>query len=340
MPASARPSDVLRALRRYLALVLLAALIGGAAAAAVSYRSQGEFTGTATYLVPPGELPGGDVVTPFDAERLARTYAVVIANDERLLRRLGRTLDRSTDGVGDRTTTTSLASSAAIRVQYRGDDRAEVRAYFDALTSELENRTPPTANVVPGSVRLLSVQDEIPQSGGGSWTAVLAGALCGLLVGGALATALDRSNPRVRTARDLREDRGPVVLDVDPGDGASLETLAHRMVADLPMGTDIAVLPATPAAQRGAERLAAELNRSAGSARWVSAPDGSGGERTAQQASRTLLVVAAGERSERVADRLSELHDVGVREVVLAVVSRRAAKAAPAPQPAASASSR
>ena len=340
MPAPARPSDVLRALRRYLALILLVAVLGGGAAAAVSYRSSAEFTGTATYLVPPGELPSGDVVTPFDAERLARTYAVVIANDERLLRRLGRTLDRSTDGVGDRTTTTSLPSSAAIRVQYRGDDRDEVRAYFEALTTELEDDTPPTANVIAGSVRLLSVQDEIPQSGGGSWTAALAGALAGLLLGGALATALHRSNPRVRSAGDLREDRGPVVLDVDPADPASLETLAHRMVSDLPMGADIAVLPATPVAQAGAERLAAELNRAAGSARWQTAPAGGSGERTAQQASRTLLVVAAGERSHRVAARLAELHDVGVREVVLAVVSRRAAKTGPAPQPAASASSR
>ena len=340
MPASARPSDVLRALRRFLALVLIVAVAGGAAAAALSYRSPAEFTGTATYLVPPGELPSGDVVTPFDAERLARTYAVVIANDERLLRRIGRTLDRSTDAVGDRTTTTSLASSAAVRVQYRGKDRDEVRAYFDVLTSELEDQTPPTLNIVPGSVRLLSVQEEIPQSGGGSWGAVLAGALCGLLVGAAVATALHRANPRVRAAGDLREDRGPVVLDVDPGDGASLETLAHRMVSDLPMGAGIAVLAATPAAQRGADRLAAELNRSARTARWLPAPSGTGGERTAQQASRTVLVVVSGERSERVAERLSELHDLGVREVVLAVLSRRAAAKAPAAEPAASAPSR
>ena len=336
MPTSARPHDVLRALRRYLALVVLAALIGGAAAAAVSYRSQAEFTGTATYLVPPGELPGGDVVTPFDAERLGRTYAVVIANDERLLRRLGRVLDRSTDAVGDRTTTTSLANSAAIRVQYRGDDRDEVRAYYDALTSELEDDTPPTANVVAGSVRLLRVEDEIPQSGGGSGTAALAGALCGLLVGGAAATALHRANPRVRTARDLREDRGPVVLDVDPTDAASLELLAHRMVSDLPMGAGIAVLASTPGAQGGAERLATELNRSAGSVRWTAAPAGVGGERTAQRANRTLLVVVAGERPEQVSARLSDLHDVGVREVVLAVIGRRAAAASPAPQSAAS----
>jgi capsular polysaccharide biosynthesis protein len=312
--------------------VLLCAVLGAAAAAALSYRSATEYTGTATYLVPPGKV-GSTVITPFDAERLGRVYAVVIANDRALLGRLADDVQRKADGVSERTTTTSLPNSAAVRVRYRGEDRKEVRAYFAALSEALEDSVPATTNVQPGTIRLLRVDDDIPRTGGGSWTAGLVGALCGLLIGAGIASYLHRANPRVRDARDLRDDRGPVVLDVDASQRDTVEALAYRVAVGAPSGSEIAVVGATAAADKPAEALTPQLaavdprwaasGEPAAAPRWVTGRFGSGAERLTQRAARTVLVVVEGDRLEAVAERLSELHDLGVREVVVAVTGRR-----------------
>jgi capsular polysaccharide biosynthesis protein len=338
VPAVARRSDILTALRRYFEIVLLSAALAAAAAAAVSYRSATAYTGTATYLVPPGKVESL-TINPFDAERLGRAYAVVIANDRLLLGVLGEKVKRSSDSVAERTTTISLANSSAIRVQYRGRDRDEVRTYFNALTDAVESPSPPTANLTAGTIRLLRVDDDIPKSGGGSWTAGLVGALCGLLIGSGIATSLHRANPRVRGARDLRDGRGPVVLDVDPAQRSTVEALAHRVADGVPPGSEIAVIGATDGAERRASALAPELatveslDQPGRAPRWVAAAFGAGAERLAQRAARTVLVVIEGQRPDAVAERLSELRDLGVHEVVVAVMGRKAvAMAAPEPR--------
>jgi hypothetical protein len=312
-------------------LVALATLLAGAAATALSYRSAAEYTGTATYLVPPGELSEGVVVTPFDAERLGRTYAVVIANDAALLEQVAEGVDRGVEQVAERTTTTSLPDSAAIRVQYRGSRAGEVRRYFTALTDVLEDDSPPTDNLVPGTVRLLRVQDEIQRTGGGSWTAGLAGAVAGLLLGLAAAVYLHRSRPTVRQAEDLREARGPFVIDVDWAARGTVEALAHRLLEELPAGADLAVVGATPQAQSQAEPLVDVLAslrthvapasaQPAQEARWTTAAFGGEAERAAQRADRTLLLVVEGDSPSEVAARLSDLQDLGVQDVLVAVL--------------------
>jgi hypothetical protein len=160
----------------------------------------------------------------------------------------------------------------------------------------------------------------------------LVGALAGLLIGSGLASYLHRSNPRVLGARDLRDDRGPVVLDVDPSQRSSVEALAHRVAVGAGQGSEIAVVGATAAAERHAEALAPQLATVDATPRWVAAHFGAGAERVAQRAARTVLVVVEGERPDVVSERLSELHDLGVREVVVAVTGRRSA-AGIAPDP-------
>ena len=341
MPAVARRSEILTGLRRYFEVVLLCAALAAAAAAAFSYRSPTEYTGTATFFVPSGHV-GDATIVPFDAERLGRVYTVVIVNDRALLNQLSNSVHRSADSISGRTTATSLPNSAAIRVQYRGSDRSEVRAYFDALTQAITSNPPTTVNIQPETIRLLRVDSDIPKTGGGTPAAGVVGALCGLLIGIGIASYLHQATPRVTDARDLREDRGPVVLDIDGSKRSTVEALAHRVAVGLPSGSDIAVVGLTPKTGRHAEKLAAHLasvppepgvgGASAGTAHWVPARFGEGAERLAQQAARTVLVVSSGARPALVADRLAELRDLGVDEVVVAVTGRKFLKAA-APEP-------
>lgn len=330
LPAPVR-STLGSASRRFLPLLLLSTALGGGAAAALSYNSDVEHTGTATYLVPPGKTDLG-VVTPYDAERIARTYAIVVANDASLLSALAGPVGRGADEVSDRTTTTSLPNSAAVRVTYRGDDRREVQVYFSALTEALESPTPPTRNVTPGTVRLLKVDDEIPTSGGGSWLAVVAGAVAGLVLGLAGAAYLDRAHPRVRRARDLRVAADVPTVDVDLGSGPSLAALAMRLLKDVSADDWIAVGAVSSDTRARADQLVTGLRAAttqlvadgallplAEQVQWVPAVLGEGGERAAQDARRTLLVARERERFEDIALRLSDLHDLGVEDFVVTV---------------------
>jgi hypothetical protein len=325
-------APLLVALRRYSTLVILCVVLGAGTAAGVSFRSDVAYTGSATFLVPVAAGTSTSV-TPYDAERIARTYAVVIAEDDRLLTALGHAVNRSSKEVSDRTSTVALPNSAAVRVSYRGVSRSEVRAYFNALTSLVQSASPPSGNITPGTLHLLNVDSDIPQSGGGSWVATLAGAIGGLLIGLGAANFLTRASPRVSGARELREAGGPVVLDVDLADRNSVAALAIRTVDDLPGGGWVAVVGATDTTQDVVEGLARTLTVTTGDlveegaldeactrTRWLAAEFGRGAERVAQDSDRTLLVVHRGDKLTDVAVRMSDLHDLGVTDVILAVV--------------------
>lgn len=331
-PTGVTRAPLLAAIRRYSTLVILCVVLGAGAAATVSFRSAVAYTGTATFLVPVATGTATSV-TPYDAERIARTYAVVVAEDDQLLTALGHGVNRSSQEVSNRTTTVALPNSAAVRVSYRGVSRSEVRAYFNALTSLVQSASPPSANITPGTLHLLNVDPNIPQSGGGSWVATLAGAVGGLLIGLGAANFLTRSAPRVTAARELRQVDGPVVLDVDLGDRNSVAALVIRTLDELPGGSWVAVVGATEAAAAKVEGLAGALGATASDlvgegsldeactrTRWIPAEFGRGAERVAQDSDRALLVVNRGDRLQDVAVRLSDLHDLGVLDVVLAVV--------------------
>jgi hypothetical protein len=325
-------APLLVALRRYSTLVILCVVLGAGAAAAASYRSAVAYTGSATFLVPVAAGTANSV-TPYDAERIARTYAVVIGEDDQLLTALGHGVNRSAKEVSERTSTVALPNSAAVRVSYRGVSRSEVRAYFNALTSLVQSASPPSANISPGTLHLLNVDSDISQSGGGSWVATLAGAVGGLLIGLGAANFLTRSSPRVSAARELRQPAGPVVLDVDLADPNSVAALTIRTLDDLPGGGWVAVVAATDTTRDKVEAIArtlgvtttelvaeGALDDACARTRWLAAEFGRGAERVAQDSDRTLLIVNRGDKLADVAMRMSDLHDLGVADVILAVV--------------------
>jgi hypothetical protein len=333
-------SGLVLSVRRFATLVVLAAILCAGAAAALSYRSAVSYAADATYLVPPGaSSTTTDALTPYDAERVARTYAVVLSEDEQLLEAVAEGMGQSRRHVADRVSAVALPNSSAVRVSYRADSRAEVRSFFAELTEQATTASPPTPNLRADTLTLLRSPDEIPASGGDWWIAAVAGALAGLLLGLGAASWLGRALPRVYTAADLRVADGPSVLDVDLGRDAAVDALAVRLIDGMPEGAWIAVLAATPESAATAEdlsgrlalavqRLIAEgtLHEATGAARWIPTALGAGGERTAQDAERTLLVVPRGTDLRTVAARMSDLRDLGAADVVVSVTrsSRRA----------------
>jgi hypothetical protein len=321
--------------RRFSTLVILCTIAGAGAGGLLSYASPPAYSGSGVYLVPPGTgAQGGDGLTPFDAERIARTYAVVIAEDEDLLDDLGQGVRRDADDVADRIQAVTLPSSSAIRVTYRGRTRAEVRTFFTTLTDAVEASTPPTENLRPDTVRLLQAPQDIERSGGGTPAAPIAGGLAGLLLGLAGAALLGRTDPRVADAADLREPGGPSVVDVDLADEGSVEALVMRALEGHRTGSRVAVVSTSERSRGQAEALAGrlddvmrrlitdgELPPKAGGTLWAAASLGGGrGERVAQDSARTVLVVPAGASLRDVAGRLADLRDLGVSDIVLSVV--------------------
>jgi hypothetical protein len=335
-----------QAVRRFSTLVILSAIVCAGVAAMLSFRSAVSYSGDGTYLVPPGSgASSSESLSPYDAERIARTYSVVLSQDEQLLGVLSKNLGRSRRDLATRVTAVALPNSSAVRVTYRGGSRYEVRRYFDVLTSVTAADTSPTPNLRPGTLRLLRTSDDIAQSGGGSWVATVAGGLAGLLLGLGAAGWLDRALPRVRSASDLREVDGPSALDVDPQDGHAVAALSIRLLEGLPEGAWLAVVSCDAASQGVTDELTSQLSTAVGqlvadgslsdaaaSHQWLPTCLGSGGERVAQESDRTLLVVAQGADLRQVAMCLSDLRDLGVTDVVLAVV-RSTAKPHRHPQP-------
>lgn len=227
----------------------------------------------------------------------------------------------------------TLPNSAAVRVTYRGATRFEVSSYFDALRDAVVSPTPATPNVAPGSLSLLSRDTNLPRSGGGSILAVVSGGLAGALLGAGVASYQRRVAPRVAAARELRDENGPPALDVDLNRPETGHAVARVLLDGLPQAGLVAVVASGPDGEAKAGALAALLQQQTGrlielgavdpayaDLRWQHLPRGSGAQRLAQDADRTVLAVRARAPLSEVSLRASELRDLGVSEVLLAVV--------------------
>ena len=337
-------SRVWDAVRRFSTLVILCTIAGAAVAGFLSYRQSSSYSADAFYLVPPGGGVTGQTgdVTPFDAERFARTYAVVIATDERLLDSLSSRVGRSRDSLEDRIRAVALPNSSAVRVTYVGATRDEVANFFDNLTA-LVQQAGVSPNLQPDTLRLLQEPTDYARTGGGTWVAPVAGGIAGLLLALAAATLLTRALPRVRTAEDARAAGGPSVVEADLTDDDSVAALAVRAVGRAKTATKSVAVVALDADGREqaaavADRLAdatqalvasGSLPVSAGTVGWTHGSLGDGrGERAAQDATRTVLLVPTGTAMSDLGMRVAALTDLGVADQIVAVVPRRTLRGA------------
>lgn len=325
---------------RFALLVAVCAAVGAAAAAAMSAASERTFSANGHYVVPPSTGQASpEALTPFDAERIARTYAVVLAEDEELLASLATTTGIDADDIADRVSAVALPNSSAVRVTYDGRTSSEVRSFFAALDDAITAPVPPTVNLRAGTLRELQAADEVIRSGGATPLAPIAGGLAGLLLGLGAASVLARGRPLVRRAEDLRGLDGPVAVDLRANDHYSVAAVAVRLLDDLPADGLLAVVTSPGDVAGRVESIAEQLRQATGTlvaeralpaertgVYWSSAvlsdvPGAGQGARVAQDADRTLLLVAADTPLRGVASTVADLRDLGVSDVVVAVVA-------------------
>ncbi|WP_432486198.1 hypothetical protein [Kineococcus esterisolvens] len=327
-----------KALRRFWLVAVLAAVVSGLAAyAAVGSVSRTTYVANALYIVPtapatadgetsaPTTLP----TSPYDAERLAQNYALVLGEDAQLLDGLAATLGVTRSHLLARVVVENVPSSAAIRVTYTGDSAAEVENYFTALTDLLNA---PQPNIPQGNLRALSLPNDTTEQAGLAPLAPVIAVVVGLLVGVGGALLLERMDSRLRTASDLRRVVPWPVFDLTRGQrSARVQTVVLRILSESP--TRHVAVATVPGGSAGAVDALVHEVRSASLAVFSAERRGSSpypnwhpvgelgtdgaAERRALEGDAVLLVVGSGARARDVETAVSSLHDVGVESVVV-----------------------
>lgn len=344
------------ALRRFWPVALLAALASGLVSSWLVERvSQTTYTADATYVVPvapepvepaPGE-PAPPVSTlptsPFDAERLAKTYTLILAEDQQLLQGLSQATGVPVVDLRENVVAENVPSSAAVRVTYTSTDPADVEAYFTALHSSLST-TSLTPNIPVGNLQALRLPTGTVVSAGLAPLAPVVALVVGLLIGLGGAVLLERLDGRVRTSGDLRALATWPVFSLENGaEQSRLETVVLRTLGSGSSVREVAVatvdgpakdadadavemLSRTDAALRRSGRLLADTPVS-----WrpVGALTTDGrAERGALDAGAVVLFVTRGARLKDTTSAVRSLQDIGAGSVVVLLDERRTGRRA------------
>lgn len=335
--SASRSTDVAlgSALRRYWWVVLATVVLSGLAAFLVVPGGGATYTASGSYIVPAAGQSPTSQRSPYDAERLAGTYAVVLVEDQQLLLALSEQMGVDLPVLRDRMTAVTLPSSSAVRVTYGGPDDSEVLRFFDVLTQAVTEPTAVSPNIIEGTLRPLRLPTTTISEGATSGVVPVVAMVAGALIGAAAAVALERSNPRVDQARDLRRGRDEVILELGRRDlQAESELVAVRLLEGVPAAERVAVVASSGASSQLAEDTAEHLARAAqrlaalgrlphaAAVEWPAGLLGHDGraERAAQDADVTVVVVPAGATRRSVEEDMTTLSGLGVHDVVLLVV--------------------
>lgn len=352
------------ALKRFWAVALVAALASGLLAAwLVQLGSSVTWTAQATYVVPlatPAPVGAAEEEpvasgpalpqNPVEAQRYAQAFAVLMVEDTDLLTTLSDATGISNRGVAERTGAVPVANSPVLRVDFTADSEEQVQAYFDTLDRALTVAPSVTPNIPAGFLRTLRPATVVEQPGLAP-LAPAVGLLVGLLVGLGVAVLLERLDPRVRSAADVRELATWPVLPIghpEPSelsdeekvaswsgsrrrDGLSdphTDVLVQRAVQAAPVVRSVAVLGVrgvpTGTLQELAQRLASAGHGE--ETRWVAggqlATDGAA-ERLAQDSDVVILIAPVHGRLRHLTNAVQALQDLAVEAVLVGLAPRQ-----------------
>lgn len=180
---------VLRPLRSVFVLVLLGAIIGGASAF-VAYQLAGIGTEYDASLV----LAAEDT----DAYGMVPTYAALIPEDGRLMRKVAEAVDTTRQDVSSRLTASPVEQTTVMQLDYRGRTSAEARIALETVQQELAGptRTGPLSNANFYAVR--DIQTE-PAATLGPLGVTGVGLLLGGLIGACAGLLMRQVRPRAWT---------------------------------------------------------------------------------------------------------------------------------------------
>lgn len=340
-----------RALRRFWAVALIATILAGLAAYwAVDLVSRATYTSNALYIVPTAPAPVDGVpavpttlpTSPYDAERLAQTYTLVLTEDGDLLTTLTAATGVPAEDLLEDAVAENVPSSSAVRVTFTGESEQQVVTYFDTLSTVLATTGVP--NLPAGNLQPLNARGEIVEQAGLAPVAPLVAILVGLVVGVGGAVVLERLDGRVRDLSDLRRTTTRPVFTLAGDREARLQTVALRVrtggaqgrraaVVSLPGGsaTAAALAGELADAERRALRAGGQEAPSGTASRWNPAGallvDGAA-ERAAVDADTVVLVVGPHTRLRTVSEAVACLDDLRAEDVVV-VLDPAATRRAP-----------
>lgn len=341
------------ALRRFWAVSAVAATLAGLVAAGfVQLDSSVSWSAQASFVVPlaPTTVLGSDPqpVSALpdnlqDASRYASTYAVFLVEDIELLSELGEATGLSARQVADRTAAATVPGTPVLRVNFTADTSEQVQAYFDRLGEVVSNSPSVTPNLPAGSLRLLRAA-ELQEQEGLAPVAPVVGVLVGLLVGLGVAVLLEWSDPRLRSAADVRELADWPVLKL-PNDGLEhASTVSRRVLSAAPVVRQVCVVGLSgtsgkrvahvagvleSAAARTPDHLAASRGTGrtslrGGDVQWLAGgalgQDGFA-EGLAQQSDVVVLVAPLRARLPHLDLSVRTLQDLGVNPVLVVLVT-------------------
>jgi capsular polysaccharide biosynthesis protein len=344
------------ALRRFGAIALLVAVVCGVLTTwLVDKVSTPTYTAEGTFIVPIVPPPAtGTVVlpgtparptSPGDAQVFAKNYSVVVSQDQALLTALAGPTQMSVTDLGKAITAVNVPSSAAIKVTFTAESRQAVMAYFKTMQTIVTAPNSPTGNLPAGNLQVLRQPESITTQRGLTPVAPFVGVLMGVLLGVSTAVLLERLNPQVRSADDLRAMVAWPVLDLsERAPESRYESIVLRVLQGRP-DVHRAAVACTAGVSREftsvlAERLAraeADLRRSGRlpaaehATRWEALgrlPDPLA-ERGAQDAGAVVLAVPHHARLGATTDAMQRLEDLAADDVVVVLGTRNRATTVP-----------
>lgn len=340
-------------LRRRGWLIPLCGLLVLLVASALASLRPPQHVAEAVLVVPSGAGTQGPG-SAFEATTLAVSYAEIIPRDTDVLRQAVRSARLDEQQLRDGLTVSVIPETGLLRIRFTADSAATAIEGASRV-AEAVLSGPGTEDTFPrGSVTLSSLPtpDTVEQTGVGEIRPI--GLLLGLVLGGVLAVAWERSDRRVDTVEQLADVVGAPATATDAVTESAAAVMARRWTA-LHERPVVALIPAisgnAAAVQDVADELAVAL-RALGSDATVTAPPppdaGSGivllsaGALGAEQGESALLcadvvslVVRPGTPRLRVARAVEELHRLGttVDWAFLAADARGATPGSTGPQP-------
>jgi hypothetical protein len=169
--------------------------------------------------------------TPYQASRLALSYAQLLPQAPGLRALVARETGRSPGAVGAHLTMSAQPATAIVFARYSAPSTAAALAGMSAVTHALRRASDGAGSQLRATVAPLT--DPTTTSGFSRSRALALGAAGGLLIALALALALERRWPRVDDLRDLAE---LVPAPVSQVDERALPAIVGRLASGVPGG--------------------------------------------------------------------------------------------------------
>ena len=205
-----------------------------------------------TVLTVPGAAAN---VNADQANKLAATYAGVIATDDEVLASVGRAIGESRGEVERNLAVVNEQNTSILRVTFKADSARKAAAGAQAVARFVAGPRPASDAIIPSSVRAIAIPRNVGEPTENKAAAIPIGVVLGLALGLVLLVAWERSDPHVRDPRDLSAALGCPATPVDRLSQDAAYALIERWASLTDrVPAHVAVLPADAATEQAAEQ--------------------------------------------------------------------------------------